>query len=100
MHLRILGFVADPRDYIAAHGIDERRVTGGFADMFRVVIPGINEKLVESAFGDLFQMGMINTDKIIFHTMTSAQGLHLLGDRVSPLGRRFIDFIRPPTNNS
>lgn len=96
LQLRILMFMAEPRRYLADLSIDERAVQGGFADMFRTVLPGLDSKLVESAFGDLYQSGLINTDKTIFGTMTSAQGLQLLGNRVTPLGQRFIEFLRPP----
>ena len=97
LQIRILKFMSEPSHFLAEADIDEQNVRGGFADIFRVVLPGSDPDLVKSAFGDLFQIGLINTDKSIFHTMTSAQGLHLLGDRVAPIGRRFIDFVRPPT---
>lgn len=97
LQLRILMFMAEPRRYLADIGIDERDVRGGFADMFRTVLPGIDMELVKSAFGDLYQSGLIRTDKTIFGTMTSAQGLQLLSNRVTPLGQRFIEFLTPPT---
>ncbi len=95
--LRILMFMAEPRRYLADVGINERAVRGGFADMFRTVLPGMDLDLAKSAFGDLYQSGLISTDKTIFGTMTSAQGLQLLGDRVTPLGHRFMQFLKPPT---
>jgi len=100
LHLRILRFMAEPRPYLAELGIDERSVRGGFSDMLGMVLPGVDAKIIESAFGDLYQMGLISTDKDIFYTMTSAQGLPFLGDRVMPLGRRFIDFCRVPTDSA
>jgi len=99
VQLRILMFMTEPRRYLAAAGIDDRRITGGFADMFRTVLPGMDSDLVKSAFGDLYQSGLISTDKTIFGTMTSAQGLQLLGDRVTPLGHRFMRFVKTPTGN-
>lgn len=99
LQLRILMFMAEPRRFLAGAGIDERRITGGFADMFRSVLPGMDLDLVKSAFGDLYQSGLTSTDKTIFGTMTSAQGLQLLGDRVTPLGHRFIRFLNTPTGN-
>ena len=96
VQLRILMFMTEPRRYLAECGIDERTVRGGFADMFRTVLPGVDPQLVQSAFGDLYQSGLISTDKTIFGTMTSAQGLQLLGNRVTPLGQRFIEFLKPP----
>lgn len=100
LHIRILRFMAEPMTYLADHQIDERRVRGGFSDMFRVVLPGVDSKVVESAFGDLYQLRLINTDKNIFHTMTSGQGLQLLGSRVSDLGHRFLAFCRSPSQRA
>ena len=97
LHLRILSFMTEPKAYLAHLQIDERQVRGGFTEMFALVLPGVDPKIVESAFGDLYQLGLITTDKSIFHTMTSGQGLQLLGNRVAPLGRKFIDFCKAPT---
>ncbi len=97
VQLRILMFMSDARQFLADTGIDERAIRGGFSEMFRVALPGIDPELVRSAFGDLYQSGLISTDKTAFGTMTSAQGLQLLGNRVTPLGQRFIDFLKPPT---
>ena len=96
LHLRILRFMAEPQAYLADLQIDEQHVRGGFSEIFRLVIPGVDQKIVESAFGDLYQLGLINTDKSIFHAMTSAKGLQLLGSRVAPLGSRFVGFCRTP----
>lgn len=100
LHLRILRFMAEPRRYLADLQIEERRVRGGFSEMFAVVIPGVDQGVIRSAFGDLYQSGLITTDQNIFGTMTSAQGLQLLGDRVSDLGHRFISFCRSPGSDA
>lgn len=96
LQLRILRFMEEPKRYLAEVGIEEGAVRGGFSDMFRTVLPGLDLEVIRSAFGDLHQLGLINTDKTIFGTMTSGQGLQLLGNRVSPLGQRLIAFLRPP----
>lgn len=100
LHLRILSFLAEPLRFLADLGINERAVRGDFAEIFRTVLPGLDSKLIESAFGDLYQAGLIDTDRRVFNTMTSAQGLHLLGDRVTPLGKQFIEFLRPPSGTA
>lgn len=92
LHIRILRFLAAPEQYLQAIGIAANRLQGGFSEMFRTAIPGIELAVIKSAFGDLHQGGLVNTDKSIFATITSAQGVQLLGGRVSDLGRRFIDF--------
>lgn len=96
LHIRLIRFMAYPKNYLEDSGIPESRISGGFSSFFPVAIPGVNLAVIESAFGDLYQYGLINTDKSIFHTMTSGQGLHLLGNRVSDLGKRFIRFCISP----
>lgn len=98
LHIRILRFMAYPKRYLSDSGISENRITGGFSAFFQVAIPGVSSSVIESAFGDLHQYGLINTDKTIFHTMTSGQGLHLLGNRVSDFGHRFIQFCISPAS--
>jgi hypothetical protein len=98
LHIRILRFMAYPKQYLSDSGIPENRITGGFSSFFPVAIPGVSSPVIESAFGDLHQYGLISTDKTIFHTMTSGQGLHLLGNRVSEFGLRFIQLCISPAS--
>ena len=92
LHIRILKFLDNPKIYLAEAGIPEEKIRGGFSDFFPEAIPGINIEVIKSAFGDLHRAGLINTDPQIFKTMTSGQGLQLLGHRVSDLGKNFIEF--------
>jgi len=92
LHIRILLFMKTPMKYLEYYNISESLVTGGFSSTFRVAIPETNIEVIKSAFGDLYQKGLISTDKSIFSTMTSSQGLSLLGNRVTDIGIRFIEF--------
>lgn len=96
LHIRILRFLADPPSYLEANHIPIERIQGGFSEMFPIAIPGINLEIIKMAFNDLYQYGLITTDKSIFGTMTSAQGLRLLGNRVSGLGKQFMNFCTKP----
>ncbi|ADJ28448.1 hypothetical protein [Nitrosococcus watsonii] len=96
LHIRILRFMAEPKSYLEANKIPPKDIRGGFTQFFPVAVPGIELEVIKSAFSDLYQYDLINTDKIIFSTMTSGQGLDLLGDRISNLGRRFINFCTKP----
>ena len=96
LHIRILSFMADPRSYLAANGIPTDRIQGGFSSFFPIAIPQVDIEAIKSAFGDLYQAGMISTDKVIFSTGTSGQGLQLMGDRVTAFGKRFISFCTKP----
>jgi hypothetical protein len=85
LHLRILKFMAVPLEYLRDMEISPDRIRGGFSSFFPVAIPGVNIEVIKSAFGDLYKYGFIGTDKSIFETMTSGQGLSLLGGRVTQL---------------
>ena len=92
LHLRILKFMSMPDTYLEENDISKSSITGGFSSFFPIALPGVNIEVIKMAFGDLYQNGLINTDKSIFSTMTSGQGLQLLGGRVSDLGKSFIRF--------
>jgi hypothetical protein len=96
LHVRILKFMAKPTDYLKENNIPTESIRGGFSDFFPVAIPGIDLDVIESAFGDLHRYGLISTDKTIFHTMTSGQGLNLIGNRVTQFGANFINFCTAP----
>ena len=98
LHMRILKFMANPIGYLEENNIPQQNITGGFSQFFPVAIPGVHIEIIKSAYGDLYQYGFFNTDKTIFHTMTSGQGLDLLGNggRVTDFGRRFINFCSSP----
>lgn len=96
LHIRILKFMANPIAYLEAAEIPPGHIQGGFSKFFPVAIPGIQLDVIKSAFGDLHRLGLTNTDQSIFSTMTSGQGLDLLGGRVNKFGMRFIQFITSP----
>jgi hypothetical protein len=99
LHIQILRFMANPIDYLYANGIERLSIRGGFTEFFPVAIPNVSIDAIKSAFGDLYSSGMINTDKSMFGTMTSGQGIDLIGQdggRVSPFGKRFIQFCTSP----
>jgi hypothetical protein len=96
LHIRILKFMDEPIAYLEAAGIPPSQMRGSFSQFFPVAIPGIELDVIRSAFGDLYRFGLTNTDQSIFSTMTSGQGLELLGHRISKFGTRFIHFITSP----
>lgn len=96
LHIRILRFMVDPRSYLEHNQIPVDKIRGGFSHFFPIAIPGIELEIIKSAFSDLYQYGLISADKIIFATTTAGQGLDLLGDRVTSLGRRYVEFCTKP----
>ncbi len=98
LHIRILKFICNPLEYISENNIHREKIQGGFSDFMPIAIPGVELEVIKSAFQDLYQYGLINTDKSIFNTMTSSQGLHLLGNRGATFGNKFIEFCTVPRN--
>ncbi|MBW2630582.1 MAG: hypothetical protein JRC90_02265 [Deltaproteobacteria bacterium] len=96
LHIRVLKFMAHPLQYLEMQGIPADQIRGDFSQFFLIAMPDVDLEVIKSAFGDLHQYGFINTDKTVFSAMTSGQGLGLLGNRVSELGRRFIEFCSRP----
>jgi hypothetical protein len=98
LHIRILRFLHDPVEYLRAAEISQDQIQGGFGQFMLVAIPGVGAGVIRSAFGDLYRFGLIDTDQSIFSTMTSAQGMTLIGRRVSEFGERVIQFCISPAN--
>lgn len=98
LHMRILKFMANPIKYLEENGIPQQNIRGGFSQFFPVAISGVNIEIIKAAYSELYQYGFLNTDKSIFHTMTSDQGLNLLanGGRVTEFGKQFIKFCKSP----
>jgi hypothetical protein len=96
IHLRMLRFMSDARGYLAAMSIPESKIQGGFSHFFPVAFPGVPAEVIRAAFAELHNLGFTNTPPDIFGTMTSAQGLHLLGDRLTPLAKQFVAFCQSP----
>jgi hypothetical protein len=93
LHIQILSFMAAPRQFLKKHNIEESKVSGGFENFFPVVIPDVSLSIIKLAFKDLYNYGFLNTDSSIFTAMTVNKGWSLLGDRVTPTGKKFIKFI-------
>lgn len=96
LHIRILKFICRPLEYISENNIPREKIQGGFSDFMPIAIPGVELEVITSAFQDLYQYGLIKTDKSIFDAISSSQGLHLLGNRGSKLGIKFIEFCALP----
>lgn len=52
--------------------------------------------MVELVFDDLFKYGLIRVDKKNLRKMSLFKGVHPFGDRISDLGKRFIQFCQSP----
>lgn len=93
LHLKILKFMNNPRDYITDNNLSENLVKGGFSEIFSNVFPNVEPKTARLAYADLFNYGMFSTGPNIFDSGTSASGFELLGHRVSRNAERYISFI-------
>lgn len=100
LHIRMLRFMDDPRGYLAAAGIPDSEIRGGFSDFFPKAIPGVDLDIIISAFASLRDLEFTRTGTDIFNTSTSAMGLALLGNRLTPLAKKFVAFCRSPAKPS
>jgi hypothetical protein len=92
LHIKILSFLYKPKVYLNLVGIPEDKIRGGLADFFQIVFKGIHIDIIKSAYKDLFDNMLTNTDENIFNVMTSSGGLTLLGNRLTDLGKMFIQY--------
>lgn len=93
LHLRILAITNDPDSYFDAYELDKNSVQGAaIGGVFKAGLPGIDLEMIKSAYGDIYQMGLFNTDKNIFGTMTASRGFDIVKGRLTSLGRSFIEF--------
>lgn len=95
LHMRILSFLANPTAYLLANGIESSAVHGSLAQVFQTVLPGTGVDVVKCAFQDLYDQGLLNTESSIFSVMTASQGLDLVGNRLTDVGREFVSFSTP-----
>jgi hypothetical protein len=96
VHIKILKFMAQPHEYLKEAGVPDSQIRGGFSTFFPIAIPEISLELIRSAFEDLYRYGLTTTGASIFSTGTAGQGLDLLGNRVSKLGKKFVGFCKSP----
>ncbi len=93
LHLRIISISNNPDAYFEFHNLDKDPVQmAAIGKVFQAALPGIDLDMIKSAYGEIYQMGLFNTDKSIFGTMTSSMGFRIVSGRLTPLGRAFIDF--------
>ncbi len=97
LHVRILRFLAYPKEYLRDAAIPEDQITGCFSDFFPIVVPGVHLDIIELAFGDLFKYGLTILNNIVFRSKedTSLRAIDG-GGSVSELGKRFIQFCISP----
>jgi len=93
LHLRILAISNDPEAYFRSYELDTNSIQGvGFSKVFEVALEGIESEMIKSTYGELYQMGLLNTDKSIFGTLTAGRGFAIVTGRITNLGKSFIDF--------
>lgn len=93
LHLRILAISNDPDSYFDIYQLDKNLIQGAaIGEVFKAALPGIDLEMIKSAYGDIYQMGLFNTDKSIFGTLTASRGFDIAKGRLTELGKSFIKF--------
>jgi len=93
LHLRILAISNNPESYFDAYELDKNSIQGvAIGQVFKTALPNIDLEMIKSAYGDIYQLGLFNTDKSIFGTLTSSAGFDIVKGRLTEFGRLFIKF--------
>lgn len=97
LHIRMLRFLANPKDYLRDAAIPEDQITGRWTEFFPIVVPGVHLEIIESAFEDLHKYDLTVFDKSLFRSKqdTSLRAFEG-GGIVSEFGKRFIQFCVSP----
>jgi len=93
LHLKLLSFLNNPKEYYGLYKLDENRISGmGFGGVIEYTFNGTPLEVVKNCYSDLYKMGFTNTEASIFGTSTAARGLDIIKGRISQVGTKFIEF--------
>lgn len=93
VHLRILSFFCNPERFIDQSGVSRSKIMGGFGQFMPLLFPDVPIPIQKNIVQELKDLDLINADKSIYSTMTSASGMRLVGGRSALLGVDYLKFI-------
>lgn len=94
LHIQILDFLHDTRDYIKRKNLQENQIQGRYKDFLPMIFPDIEFDTIKIAMDDLNNYGLTELKSSQFSVITVSSGLQLLGDRkTTNFGDKYLDFI-------
>jgi len=94
LHVQILDFLHDPKDYIRRKRLSESQIQGRYKDFLPIIFPNIEFDTIKIALDDLNNYGLTELKSSQFGVMTVSSGLQLLGDRkTTSFGDKYLRFI-------
>lgn len=94
LHIQILVFLHDTRDYIKKKNLTENQIQGRYKDFLPTIFPDIEFDTIKIAMDDLNNYGLTELKSTQFGVITIASGLQLLGDRrTTSFGEKYLRFI-------
>ena len=94
LHIQILDFLHDTRNYIKRKGLLESKIQGRYKDFIPLIFPDIEFDTIKIAMDDLNNYGLTELKSSQFGVMTVSSGLQLLGDRrTTSFGEKYLRFI-------
>jgi hypothetical protein len=93
VHLRMLSFFCNPETFIDQSGVSRTKITGGFGQFMPLLFPDVPIPIQKNIVQELKDLDLINSDKSIYSTMTSASGMRLVTGRSALLGIDYLKFI-------
>jgi len=94
LHIQILDFLHDTRDYIKRKNLNESQIQGRYKDFLPIIFPSIEFDTIKIAMDDLNNYGLTELKSSQFSVITVSSGLQLLGDRkTTSFGEKYLRFI-------
>lgn len=94
LHIRMLTFLQNPREYIKRINISENQIQGGYKDLLPKILPNLDFDTIRIITDDLNNYGLITLKSNQFRVITVSSGLHLIGDkRTTSFGDKYLRFI-------
>lgn len=94
LHIQILDFLHNTRDYIKRRKLTESQIQGRYKDFLPIIFPDIEFDTIKIAMDDLNNYGLTELKSNQFGVITVSSGLQLLGDRkTTSFGEKYLRFI-------
>lgn len=93
-HIKFLKLLRDPEKYVTNNKIKvSGYVSANITTLFTEIFPEYDVARTNLILNDLFNMGLTNLSKEQLTIGMSTYGVHMIQNRLMPLGREIVDFI-------
>jgi len=95
LHIRVLIFLHDTREYLKKINIPDFQIQGRYKDFIPTIFPDVDYETFKIVLDDLNNYGLTELQSSSLNVITSSSGLRLLGDRrTTQFGEKYLRFIK------